>query len=88
MNETNASFSIALTHWPSLLVAADFVNDILSSVHFDLFNWKLSARDFVTNSSTRYCIELVRVFQALSEGRESYILPDVRIRYIQVTKHY
>ena len=32
---------------------SDFVNDILSSLHFDLFNWKPSARDFVTNSSTK-----------------------------------
>ena len=38
MNEANASFSIVLTHWPRLLVAVDFVNDILSSLHFDLFN--------------------------------------------------
>jgi len=30
-------------------VFSDFVNDILSSLHLDLFNWKPSARDFVTN---------------------------------------
>ena len=37
---------------------SDFVNDILSSLHFDSFNWKPSARDFVTNSSTHDYIEL------------------------------
>ena len=41
---------------------SDFVNDILSSLHFDLFNRKPSALDFVTNSSTRDCIELVPFF--------------------------
>ena len=40
----------------------DFVNDILSSLHFDSFNWKPSARDFVTNLSTCDCIELVPFF--------------------------
>ena len=40
-------------------VFSDFVNDILSSLHFDSFNWKPSAQDFVTNSSMRDCIELV-----------------------------
>ena len=41
---------------------SDSVNDILSSLHFDSFNWKPSAQDFVTNSSTRDCIELVPFF--------------------------
>ena len=44
----------------------DFVNDILSSLHFDSFNWKPSARDFVTNSSKRDCIELVPFFSTHS----------------------
>ena len=44
----------------------DFVNDILSSLHFDSFNWKPSARDFVTNLSTRDCIELVSFFSTHS----------------------
>ena len=48
-----------------LKVFFDLVNDILSSLHFDLFNWK-PARDFVTNSSTRYCIELVPFFSTHS----------------------
>ena len=43
-------------------VFSDFVNDILSSLHFDSFNWKPSARDFVTKSSTRHCIALVPFF--------------------------
>ena len=49
-----------------LKVFFDLVNDILSSLHFDLFNWKPLARDFVTNSSKRYCIELVPFFSTHS----------------------
>ena len=45
---------------------SDFVNDILSSLQFNLFNWKLSAQDFVTNSSMCDCIELVPFFSTLS----------------------
>ena len=45
---------------------SDFVNDILSSLHFDSFNWKPSARDFVTNSLMRDCIELVPFFSTHS----------------------
>ena len=47
-------------------VFSDFVNGILSSLHFDLFNWKPSALDFVTNSSTCDCIELVPFFSTHS----------------------
>ena len=47
-------------------VSYNFVNDILSSLHFDSFNWKPSARDFVTNSSKRDCIELVPFFSTHS----------------------
>ena len=45
---------------------SDFVNDILSSIHFDSFNCKPSARDFETNSSTGDCIELVPFFSTHS----------------------
>ena len=47
-------------------ILSDFVNDILSSLHFDSFNWKPSARDFITNSSTFDCIELVPFFSTHS----------------------
>ena len=50
----------------------DFVNDILSSLHFDSFNWKPSARDFVTNLSTRDCIEVVSFFSTHSARVVSY----------------
>ena len=45
---------------------SDFVNDILSSLHFDSFNWRPSAREFVTNSSTRDCIDLDPFFSTHS----------------------
>ena len=54
-------------------ILSSFVNDILSSLHFDLFNRKPSALDFVTNSSTRDCIELVTFFSTHSEGSIIYI---------------
>ena len=68
----------------------DFVNDILSSLHFNSFNWKPSARDFVTNSSKRDCIERAGsvLFHTFSEGSIIYILPDVRIRHTQVINRY
>ena len=47
-------------------VLSDFVNDILSSLHFDSVYWKPSARDLVINSFTRDCIELVPFFSTHS----------------------
>ena len=47
-------------------VFSDFVNDILIFLLFDPFNWIASARDFVTNSSTRDCFELVQFFSTHS----------------------
>ena len=54
---------------------SDFVNDILSFLHFDSFNWKPSARDFVTHSSTRDCIELVPFFSTHSASALSSYAP-------------
>ena len=45
---------------------SDFVNDILTSLHFDSFNWKPSAQDFMTNSSMYDCIKLVPFFSTHS----------------------
>ena len=67
---------------------SDFVNDILSFLHFDSFNWKPSARDcnkFINEQRHRAGSVL---FQTLSERSIIYIHSDVPIRHTHVINHY
>ena len=63
---------------------SDFVNDILSSLHFDSFNWKPSARDCNKFINARLHRADSILFHTLSEGSIIHILPDARIRHPQV----
>ena len=69
-------------------VFSDFMNDILSSLHFDSFNWKPSARDCNKFINARLHRAGFVLFHTLSEGSIICILPDVRIRHTQVINHY